>query len=118
VIIRQAPDFFQKSFLDLQHIISSLNFNRKGGTPHRLAASDSFRASSFHAGPESGITISKNQKNARLSGGVILCHLDTGKKSNLQKSSLPDSSFIEMTYHVRGCMTFRSNEQGSALTMA
>jgi hypothetical protein len=27
-VIRKAPDFLQKSFLDPQHIISSLNFDR------------------------------------------------------------------------------------------
>jgi hypothetical protein len=27
-VIRQAPDFFQKSFLDPQHVIFSLNFDR------------------------------------------------------------------------------------------
>jgi hypothetical protein len=27
-LIRRAPDFLQKSFLDSQHVISSLNFDR------------------------------------------------------------------------------------------
>jgi hypothetical protein len=49
----------QKSFLDLQHVISSLNSRGKKGTLHRLAGSESFRASSFYAGPESGVTNSE-----------------------------------------------------------
>jgi hypothetical protein len=58
----KPPDFLQKSFLDPQHVISSLNSGRKKGTPHRLAASGSIRAPSFHAGPESGITNFKKSK--------------------------------------------------------
>jgi hypothetical protein len=72
----------------------------------------------FYAGPESGVTNSKNQKKVRPSRGVILYHLDVGKKSNLDKSNLPESPFRKMTYHVRGCMAFRSNELDLALTMA
>jgi hypothetical protein len=45
--------------LNPQHIISSLNIREKSGTPHRLAASGSFCAPSFHAGPKSGATNSK-----------------------------------------------------------
>jgi hypothetical protein len=39
------------------------------------------------------------------------------KYLNLEKRSLPESPFIKMTYDVRGCMTFSSNELGSALIM-
>jgi hypothetical protein len=34
------------------------------------------------------------------------------KNSNLDKSNLPESPLTKMTYHVRGCMAFRSNELG------
>jgi hypothetical protein len=40
------------------------------------------------------------------------------KDSNLEKKYLPESPFTEMTYHVRGFMTFRLNELGSAMNMA
>jgi hypothetical protein len=50
------------------------------------------------------------------SRGVILYHLDVERNSNLDKSNLPESPFTKMTYHVRGCMAFRSNELGLALT--
>jgi hypothetical protein len=36
--------------------------------------------------------------------------------SNLEKKCLPESSFTQMTYHVRGCMPFRLNELDSAMT--
>jgi hypothetical protein len=42
--------------------------------------------------------------------GVILYHLDVEKKINLDKSNLLECPFTKMIYHVRGCMTFRSNE--------
>jgi hypothetical protein len=57
----KPPDFLQKSFLDLQHVISSLNNRGKKGIPHR-PASESFRAPLFHAGPESDITNLKKIK--------------------------------------------------------
>jgi hypothetical protein len=71
-----------------------------------------------HAGPKLSVTNSKKRKNARLSRGIILCHLDAGKNANLEKSSLQESPFTEMTYHVWGCMTFRSNELGLTSIMA
>jgi hypothetical protein len=40
------------------------------------------------------------------------------KNSNLDKNNLPESPFIKMTYQVRGCMAFRSNELGLVLIMA
>jgi hypothetical protein len=49
------------------------------------------------------------------SRGIILCHLDAEKISNLEKSSLPQSPFTKMAYQVRGCMAFRSNKLGMAL---
>jgi hypothetical protein len=58
----KPPDFLQKSFLDLQYIISSLNRWWKNETPHCLGASGSFRASSFHVGPKSDVTNSKKIK--------------------------------------------------------
>jgi hypothetical protein len=58
----KPPDFLSKSFLDPQHVISPLNIREKRGTPHRLAASGSFPAPSFYAGPESGVTNSKKIK--------------------------------------------------------
>jgi hypothetical protein len=61
----KPPDFLQKLFLDPQHVISSLNSWEKRGTLHLLAASGSFRASSFYAGPESGITNSKKLKKCK-----------------------------------------------------
>jgi hypothetical protein len=86
---------------------------------HRLAASGSFRAPSFHAGPESGITNSKKkQKNARPSHDVILCDQEAGKIQILRNFFLPESPFTEMTYHFRGCMTFRLNELDSAISKA
>jgi hypothetical protein len=80
--------------------------------------SASFVRCHVHAGTESGVINSKKHKNARPLRGVILYHLDAGKNSNLDKSNLPESSVTKMTYHVRGCMTFRSNELGLALIMA
>jgi hypothetical protein len=63
----KPPNFLQKSFLDPQHIISSLNNRGKKGIPHRLAASESFPAPLFFAGPESDITnLKKNQKMRNL----------------------------------------------------
>jgi hypothetical protein len=52
----------------------------KAGLHTAWPRAGSFWAPSFHAGPELGITNSKNQKNARPSCGVILCDLDAGKK--------------------------------------
>jgi hypothetical protein len=49
---------------------------------------------------------------------IILCDLKVGKNSNLEKNSLPESPFTEMTYHVRGCITSRLNELDSAMSMA
>jgi hypothetical protein len=46
----------QKYLLDPQHVISSLNRWGKNGNPHRLGASGSFRALSFHVGLKSGVT--------------------------------------------------------------
>jgi hypothetical protein len=54
----------------------------------------------------------------RPSRGVILYHLDVGKNSNLDKTNLPESPFTKMTYQVRGCMAFSSNELGLVLIMA
>jgi hypothetical protein len=55
----KPPDFLQKSFLDPKHVISSLNKWGKNRNPHRLGASGSFRALSFHLGIKSGVTNSK-----------------------------------------------------------
>jgi hypothetical protein len=49
--------------------------------------------------------------------GVILYHLDVGKKLNLDKNNLPESPFTKITYHVRGCMALRSNELGLIMIM-
>jgi hypothetical protein len=105
--------------LDPQHVISLLNSREKRGTPHRLAASGSFRAPSFHAGPKSGITNSKNiekMQNLRVTSFYVTYKQE--KNSNLEKKILPESPFTEMTYHVRGCMTSRLNELDSAMSMA
>jgi hypothetical protein len=58
----KPPDFLQKLFLGPQHVISSLNRWGKNGNPHRLGASGSFRALSFHVGVKSGVTNSKKIK--------------------------------------------------------
>jgi hypothetical protein len=58
----KSPDFLQKSFLDPQHVISSLNRWGKHGNPQRLGASGSFRALSFHVGLKSGVTNSQKIK--------------------------------------------------------
>jgi hypothetical protein len=59
----KPPDFLKKSFLDPQHVISSLNMWGKNRNPHRLGASGSFWALSFYVGLKSGVTNSeKNQK--------------------------------------------------------
>jgi hypothetical protein len=50
--------------------------------------------------------------------GIILDHLDVGKKSNLDKNNLPESPFTKMTYHIRVCMAFRLNELDLNLIMA
>jgi hypothetical protein len=55
----------QKSFLDPQHVISSLNNRGRNGSPHRLGASGSFRVLLFHAGLESGVTNSKKIEKMR-----------------------------------------------------
>jgi hypothetical protein len=69
--------------------------------------------------PKSDVTNSKkSKKDARPSRGVSLYHLDMGKNSNLDKNNLIESLFTKMTYHIRGCMAFRSNELGLALIMA
>jgi hypothetical protein len=52
------------------------------------------------------------------SRGIILYHLDVEKNPSLDKSNLPESPFTKMTYHVRGCIAFRSNELGLVLIMA
>jgi hypothetical protein len=97
----KPSDFLQKSFLDPQHVISSLNRWEKNGNPHRLRASGSFRALSFHVGLKSGVTNSKKKrKNVRPSCDVILCDLDAGKNLNLENKCLRESPFTEMTYHV------------------
>jgi hypothetical protein len=76
--------------------------------------------SHVHAGPESGVSVTNSTKlkNVRPSRGIILYHLDVRKKLDLDKNNLPESPFTKMTYQVRGCMTFRSNELGLALIMA
>jgi hypothetical protein len=68
---RKPPDFLQKTFLDPQHIISSLNSRGKKGILHRLAASESFHAPLFHVGPELDITNLKKFKNC---GTFAWCH--------------------------------------------
>jgi hypothetical protein len=40
------------------------------------------------------------------------------KISNLDKRNLPESPFTKMTYHIRGCMAFKSNELGLGLIMS
>jgi hypothetical protein len=40
------------------------------------------------------------------------------KNSKLEKKWLPENPSIEMTYHVRGCITFRLNELNLAMSMA
>jgi hypothetical protein len=52
----KPPDFLQKSFLNAQQVISSLNRWGKNGNPHCLGASGSFWALSFHVGLKSGVT--------------------------------------------------------------
>jgi hypothetical protein len=83
--------------LDPQHVISSLNIREKRGTPHRLAVSGSFRAPSFHAGPESGVTNSKKiekMQNLRVMSFYVTYKRE--KNSNLVKNCLPESPFTEM----------------------
>jgi hypothetical protein len=82
-------EFLKKSFLDPQHVIYSLNFDREGETPHRLGASGSFCALSWHAGLKLTVTNSKKSKNARTLHSGILCHLDVGKNSNREIKCLP-----------------------------
>jgi hypothetical protein len=68
--------------LNPQHIISSLNIREKRGTLHRLSASGSFRAPSFHAGPESGVTNSKKiekMQNLRVTSFYV-----THKRKKIQ----------------------------------
>jgi hypothetical protein len=48
--------------LDPQHVISSLNMWGKNRNLHRLGASGSFWALSFHVGLKSGVTNSKKIK--------------------------------------------------------
>jgi hypothetical protein len=83
----KPPDFLQKSVLDPQHVISSLNGWGKNRNLHRLGASGSFHALSFHAGLESSVINSKNEKKVRPSFGVILYHLDAWKNSDIENSS-------------------------------
>jgi hypothetical protein len=77
--------------LDPQHVISSLNIREKRGTPHRLAASGSFHAPSFHAGSESGVTNSKKSKkmqNLRVKSFYVTYKREIN--SNLEKTCLPE----------------------------
>jgi hypothetical protein len=55
----KPPDFLQKTFLDPQHVIFFTKQVGENGNPHRLGASGSFRALSFHVGLKSGVTNSK-----------------------------------------------------------
>jgi hypothetical protein len=58
----------------------------KRGTPHRLATSGSFRAPSFHAGPESGITnLKKIEKMQHLRVTSFYMTYKREKNSNLEK---------------------------------
>jgi hypothetical protein len=83
----------------------------KNGNLHRLGASGSFRALSFHVGLKSGVTNSKKIKKMwDLHVKSFYVTYMWEKNSNLEKKCLPESSSIQMTYHVRGCMTFRLNE--------
>jgi hypothetical protein len=115
----KPPDFLQKSFLDLQYVISSLNRWQKNKTPYCLGASGSFRASSFHVGPKSDVTNSKKSKQYETFARRHFMWPRYGKKkSNLEKKCLTENPIAKMTYHVRGCTTFRLNELDSALSMA
>jgi hypothetical protein len=70
-------------------------------------------------GPESSLTNSKKiekWQNLRVMSFYVIYKWE--KNSNVEKNSLPESPFTEMTYHVRGCMTSRLNELGSAMSMA
>jgi hypothetical protein len=58
----KPQDFLQKSYLDPQNVISSLNRWGKNRNPHHLGASGSFRALSFHVGLKSGVTNSKKSE--------------------------------------------------------
>jgi hypothetical protein len=98
----------KKSFLDPQHIISSLNNRGRNGSPHRLGASESFCALLFHADLETGVTNSKKIEKMRdLCVASFYVTYMREKNSNLEKNCLPGSPFTEMTYHVRGCVTSR-----------
>jgi hypothetical protein len=67
--------------------------------------------SGFHScGPKLDITNSKKSKKCETFAWHHFMSPRCGKKLNLEKSSLQESPFIEMTNHVRGSMTFRSNE--------
>jgi hypothetical protein len=72
----------------------------------------------IHAGPKLGITNSKNPKKCETFVWRHFISPRCEKKLNLEKLSIQESLFTEMTYHVGGCMTFRSNELGLALIMA
>jgi hypothetical protein len=40
------------------------------------------------------------------------------KKSILDKRNLPERPFTKITYHVGGCMAFKSNEPGLVMIMS
>jgi hypothetical protein len=72
----------------------------------------------IHVGPESSVTNSKKVKKCETVTWRHFISARCGKKSNLDKINLTESSFTKMTYHVRGCMAFRLNELGLGLIMA
>jgi hypothetical protein len=100
----------EKSFLDPQHVISSLNMWGKNGNPHYLGASGGFHALSFHAGLESSVINSKNEKNVRPSCVVILYHLDAWKNSDIEKSS-----FIKVAASQKNPISHSKNKKSTFL---
>jgi hypothetical protein len=70
-------------------------------------------------GPESSVTNSKKiekWENLHVTSFYVIYKQE--KNSNLEKNSLPESPFTEMSYHVRGCMTSRLNELDLAMSTA
>jgi hypothetical protein len=68
--------------------------------------------------PKSDVTNSKKIKKYETFARRHFMWPRCGKNSNLEKKSLTENPFTKMTYHVRGCTTFRLNELDLALRMA
>jgi hypothetical protein len=92
-------------FRDMSFFHETLTSKRHSAPPSR----GRFCASSFHAGPKSGVRNLKIEK-CETFYAVISCDLVAGKIQTFGTTVFLESPFTEISYHVQGCMAFRSNE--------